>query len=735
MKYTCQSDAIYRTEIMAKKQNIDHQGFWIPSGYSGDGKHSDSINVMQEESFPNSRSSSSSSGLPFNFSENPIHIQRQCLPITKHRTQILYALEHYSVVVIVGETGSGKSTQIPQFLYETGYCDDGFSVVCTQPRRIAAQTLAQRVSIEMGSDLGSICGYRVQFDRRTSAETCILFATDGMLLREAYLHDPLLSRYSVIMIDEAHELNCNTELLLGLVKKIRKKRKDDLKLIICSATIDAQVFLDFFLPKRIRNETDSEQNNSTIENRGTIISIDGRQHPVDIFYVKEPVSDYVKATVDTAFKIHFDKQEGDILCFLTTGEEIDSAIKYAEEILPRNLDTAPLHKRYIDFLPLYGTLPYHVQSRVFQPKSNLNHRRVIFATNIAETSVTVPYIRHVIDSGFVKLPYFDDKSGFDRLIVCPTSKSSAQQRAGRAGRIGYGKCYRLYKEADMASNMEDHSPPEILRSNLSSTILTLKNMGIHNILGFDMINVPPITTISHALETLYALGAIDEKTHLTKLGQQMSEFPTDPHVSRMLLESLQMGCSQEVLSVAAALQVLALLYQPRTPKQQIDYDDSIQDILDTKSDHVTYVNLFKLHQRSPLSKRDCDERFVNYMALKRSCEIRSQLSRFLRKYGRVQGMDFGQHEQEVSEAVRKCLTAGYFSHTAKLGNDGRYYSLKGGHMVSISSSSVLNKYGMGDQYIIFTETYDGSRGGLEVRGVSVVEGKWLLEMAPHYFDF
>ena len=715
---------------MSTKRKLDSHGFWKPTVYSDVGKSNEMMTLIQD--------GSQSSMLPFNFSKSPIHIQRQCLPITKHRTQILYALEQNSVLVIVGETGSGKSTQIPQFLYDTGYCDDGFSIVCTQPRRIAAQTLAQRVSQEMGSELGVLCGYRVQFDHRTTAETCVLFATDGILLREAYLNDPLLSRYSVIMIDEAHELNCNTEMLLGLVKKIRKKRKNDLKIIICSATIDAEVFLDFFIPPKVRDQSIFSEQNPNIEHRGTIISIDGRQHPVDILYVKEPVSDYVKATVDTAFKIHFqgnDKQEGDILCFLTSGEEIDSAIKYSDEILPRYLDSAPKHKQYIDFLPLYGTLPHHIQSRVFQPKSNLNHRRVIYSTNISETSVTVPYISHVIDSGFVKLPYFDDKSGFDRLIVCPISKSSAQQRAGRAGRVGFGKCYRLYKEEDMMSRMEQHTPPEILRSNLSSMILTLKNMGIDNILGFDMINVPSITTITHALESLYALGAIDIDTNLTRLGQQMSEFPTDPNVSRMLMESLRMGCSQEVLCVAAALQVRSLLHPPRSPKQQMEYNDFIQEILDTKSDHVTYVNLFQLHQRSPLNKKDCEERFINYIALKRACEIRSQISRFLRKYGQIQGMDFGQDELEVSEAIRKCLAAGYFSHTAKLGNDGRYYTLRGGHMVSISPSSVLHKYGMGQQYIIFTETYDGSRGGLEVRGVSVVEGKWLLEIAPHYFDF
>ena len=340
-----------------------------------------------------------------------------------------------------------RSTQIPQFLFENGWCDDGFAVVCTQPRRIAAQTLAHRVSQEVGTQLGQTVGYTIRFDDKTSGQTAIKYVTDGMLLREASLSDPLLSRYSVIMIDEAHEMNCNTEVLLGMVKKIQRKRKD-LRVIVCSATIDAEAFLNFFIPKKLREGEDKDSISMTSSNttaphrkrrkrwgkvgedastneakkleskeadigtKGTIISIDGRQHPVDILFSEKPVADYVKATVDTALRIHFDLgyDDGDILCFLATGEEIDKAIRLAED------KVSPSEP--IVFLPLYGTLPYHVQARVFKPKpASDKRRRVIFATNVAETSVTVPHISSVIDCGFVKMPYFDSKTGFDRLII------------------------------------------------------------------------------------------------------------------------------------------------------------------------------------------------------------------------------------------------------------------------------------------------------------------------------
>ncbi len=450
------------------KRRLDESGFWKPkvSSISSISSHhhntssliKESNNNLNEESTPyifNIRNSSSSS----------IYIQKQSLPIYKHKRQILYAIEHYSIIIIVGETGSGKSTQLPQYLFENGWCQHGHSIVCTQPRRIAAQTISQRVASEIGCKLGQIVGYKVRFDDVTTPSvTCIKYVTDGTLLREATLDDPLLSKYSVIMIDEAHERNVNTDVLLGIVKKIRRKRKD-LRVVICSATIDAEKFLDFFIPQDVREEVDVEKetqvkanlnannmkrkrrrwgkvgedhpgdiDNSTDENnlnqnseskimnRGTIISIDGRQHPVDILHIKEPVADYIQSTVDTALRIHHDltNDDGDILAFLPTGEDIDRAIHYANESVSSSSYSQKKQRlsKNIVFLPLYGNLPYHMQSKVFQPKlaSDLT-RRVIFATNIAETSVTVPHISSVIDCGFVKLPFYDTETGFDRLVI------------------------------------------------------------------------------------------------------------------------------------------------------------------------------------------------------------------------------------------------------------------------------------------------------------------------------
>ena len=463
---------------MSNKRRCDDTGFWKPNSSPSSSSFNNN-NIMKETS-----NESSSSSFTFNFNRSPIHIQKQSLPITKHKRQILYALEHYSILIIVGETGSGKSTQIPQILFENGWADDGYQIVCTQPRRIAAQTISQRVAKEMNCKLGSLVGYKVRFDDVTSQhETCIKYVTDGTLLREATLHDPLLSKYSVIMIDEAHERNMNTDALIGIVKKIRRKRKNDLRVIICSATIDAQAFLDFFIPEKVRMDYDlkdgssaaatavggDSRNSSDIKNDekprkrkrrwgkigyennsdddatkgpnshnntaptrtpqdlslyGTIISIDGRQHPVDILHVKEPVADYVKATVDTAIRIHFDLKHndigvGDILAFLPSGEDIDRAIQFANDSLESfNSDGRRKKKDDIAFYPLYGSLPYHMQSKVFQPKLGSDTtRRIIFATNIAETSVTVPHISSVIDCGYVKLPFYDTDNGFDRLVV------------------------------------------------------------------------------------------------------------------------------------------------------------------------------------------------------------------------------------------------------------------------------------------------------------------------------
>ena len=309
------------------------------------------------------------------------------------------------------------------------------------------------------------------------------------------------------------------------------------------------------------------------------------------------------------------------------------------------------------------------------------------------------------------------------------------QRAGRAGRLKPGKCYRLYTEAEMMKTMNANTIPEILRTNLSSFLLTLKALGIKNVLAFDLMTIPSVPALCQGLESLYVLGAIDDKTNLTPTGSIMAEFPTDPQVSKMMLESFHYRCSKEILCIAAVQQVRSLFYQPRTPKQNIDFDNALRDLVDVNSDHVSCVKLMQMNDTTPLSHDDCKEYFVNYTALKKAIEVRKQLSNCLKKYGRIEGMQSDQFEDdEVSACIRKCVTSGYFSNTAKLGNDGRYYSLRGSHMMSISSGSFFQRFGLNSEYILFGETYDGKRGGIEVNFVSAIEGQWLREVAPHYWD-
>ena len=654
-------------------------------------------------------------------SRTPLAQQRMLLPIYKHKRQILYALERFSVVVVVGETGSGKSTQIPQYLVESGgWAASNFQVVVTQPRRIAAVSLAQRVAQEAGTQLGNRVGYSVRFDDKSSPYTQIKFVTDGLLIREATLSDPLLSKYSVVMVDEAHERNLNSDAVLGLLKKIRRVRKN-LRLVVCSATIDAQLFLNFFMENK-----DADDPLGT----GTIISVDGRQYPVDIMYMESPAQDYISSMVDTALLIHQNEGPGDILCFLPSGEDIDRAIRLTEDHLRESASPVVV-------LPLYGTLPMHMQTRIFQTDSKgTKTRRIIFATNIAETSVTVPGISFVVDSGLAKLPYFDPRTGLERLIVGPISHASARQRAGRAGRLSIGKCFRLFTEDFLLKHMKAQTSPEILRTNLASFILTLKALGVDNILAFELMDVPSVDALAHGLELLFALGAIDKHTQLTNLGIDMSKFPTEPPVSKMLLESLAAGCSWEVLGVAAALQVRDLFHKPRSKRQQqlLDYEASVASLADPSGDHVTYTNLLAEAEDRSLDEEECKERYINYIALKRAIEVRNQLASFLRQFGKVEALGITGDDKR-SKAIRRCVTAGFFFNVAKLSNDGRYYTLRKNILVAPASTSIYASHApISSEYIVYGETMDGPRGGIELRAVSAIDASWLREVAPHYWE-
>ena len=570
------------------------------------------------------------------------------------------------------------------------------------------------------------------------------YVTDGILLREATLYDPLLSKYSVIILDEAHERNLNSDTLLGILKKIRARRQD-LRIIICSATIDAESFLKFFGvqdsplkksrwgPKPDQGgdvATSSAPHHQEHVGRGTIISVDGRQYPVDVLFLQTAAPNYLEATVETCSKIHQYESAGDVLCFLPTGEDVDTAIRLAEDMFEEHLTQC-------EFLPLYGTLPQNVQKRVFAPRTDKSRRRFIFATNIAETSVTVPNISFVVDSGLVKMPYFDPVTSLQRLIVHETSKASAIQRSGRAGRIRPGKCFRLYTEKFFES-MKEHTPPEILRTDLTSFLLTLKVLGVDNILAFDLMDLPPVGALAHGLETLYALGAINDDTVVTDIGRDLATFPTEPRVARMLLESLRQGCAWEVLGVAGALQVRDLWHRPpdRRPQQILDYQEALAEFADPSGDHVTFCNLLSAMDDQHWNEADCRQRFLNYMALRKALEVRRQLVNSLQAFGSVKAMGIMDGTgKERSEAIRRCVTAGFFGNVAKLNNDGRYYTLRKSVLVTPSSQSIFNSHGgvSGTEYIIFGETIDGKRGGIELKIVSKIHSQWLREFAPDYF--
>ncbi|KAF8899102.1 P-loop containing nucleoside triphosphate hydrolase protein [Infundibulicybe gibba] len=472
-----------------------------------------------------------------------IQDQRKSLPIYKLRDPLLQAIGEHQVLIVVGDTGSGKTTQMVQYLAESGYADRG-RIGCTQPRRVAAMSVAKRVSEEVGCRLGQEVGYTIRFEDCTSPETRIKYMTDGMLQRECLI-DPLCSSYSVVMLDEAHERTIATDVLFGLLKKA-VKRRPDLKLIVTSATLDAEKFSKYFFGC-------------------PIFTIPGRTYPVEILYTKEPESDYLDASLITVMQIHLSEPPGDILLFLTGQEEIDTAC----EILFERMKALGPKVPELIILPIYSALPSEVQSRVFEPTPP-GARKVVIATNVAETSLTIPGIYYVIDPGFSKQNAYDPRLGMDSLVVMPISQAQARQRCGRAGRTGPGKCYRLYTEAAYRNEMLPNSIPDIQRTNLSATILQLKAMGINDLLSFDFMDPPPAQTMLTALESLYALSALDDEGLLTRLGRKMADFPMEPPLAKMLIASVELGCSEEILSVVAMLSVQTVFYRPKEKQGQAD---------------------------------------------------------------------------------------------------------------------------------------------------------------------
>uniref|UniRef100_A0AAY4EG84 RNA helicase n=1 Tax=Denticeps clupeoides TaxID=299321 RepID=A0AAY4EG84_9TELE len=376
---------------------------------------------------------------------------RRSLPVFPYRQDLLAAIDQHQILVIEGETGSGKTTQIPQYLLEEGYTAGGMKIGCTQPRRVAAMSVSARVAQEMAVKLGNEVGYSIRFEDCTSERTVLKYMTDGMLLRE-FLTEPDLASYSVIIIDEAHERTLHTDILFGLIKDIARFRSN-LKVLVASATLDTERFSSFF-------------------DDAPVFRIPGRRFPVDIYYTKAPEADYLEACVVSVLQIHVTQPPGDILVFLTGQEEIEACCELLQERCRR------LGSKIAELivLPIYANLPSDMQAKIFNPTPP-GARKVVVATNIAETSLTIDGIIYVIDPGFCKQKSYNARTGMESLIVTPCSRASANQRAGRAGRVAAGKCFRLYTAWAFKHEMEETTVPEIQRTNLGNVVLLLKSLG------------------------------------------------------------------------------------------------------------------------------------------------------------------------------------------------------------------------------------------------------------------
>ncbi|KAL7069492.1 putative pre-mRNA-processing protein 8 [Cryptosporidium serpentis] len=672
---------------------------------------------------------------------------RFSLPVIKYREEILSSLEKCPILIIIGETGSGKTTQIPQYLYEAGYAEKG-TIACTQPRRVAAMSVANRVAKEMNCRLGSKVGYTIRFEDCTNEDTKIKYMTDGILLRE-FLSNPDLSGYSCLLIDEAHERSLHTDVLFGLVKDVSRFRnfKDDnlstksdcedstklFKLIISSATLEAEKFSKYF-------------------DNSPIIYIPGRRYPVDIYYTKAPEANFIDATVVTVLQIHlsqlkkFDETEGiidnnsainsfdnismnfsririiptggDILCFLPGQQEIEECM----EMLNKKMLGKGKEVPELIVLPIYASLPSEQQAQIFVPTPQ-GARKVVLATNIAETALTIDNIGFVIDCGFCKQNAYNPKTGLDSLVTIPCSRAAANQRAGRAGRVRPGKCFRLYTKTSFYMEMEPSNTPEIQRCNLGNVVLMLKSLGIDDLLHFDFMDPPPPETLVKALELLYGLNALDDKGDLTTIGRKMAELPLDPMYSKVVLASQRYKVVDESIIIVSMLSLGNTVFiRPRDKSTQAD--NIRKSFFRSGGDHLTLLNVYRQWENSGESNLWCFENFIHGKSMKKAKDIRIQLSELMETLD----IEITSNPNEV-DGIRKSVAAGFFFQTARINKGGNYSTLRNRHIVDIHPSSSL--FESRPQTVVYTELVHTTKEYM--RNLTEIKAEWLFEVASHYY--
>ncbi|XP_031700120.1 ATP-dependent RNA helicase DHX8 isoform X2 [Anarrhichthys ocellatus] len=621
--------------------------------------------------------------------------QRESLPIYKLKEQLIQAVHDNQILIVIGETGSGKTTQITQYLAEAGYTTRG-KIGCTQPRRVAAMSVAKRVSEEYGCCLGQEVGYTIRFEDCTSPETVIKYMTDGMLLRECLI-DSELGQYAIIMLDEAHERTIHTDVLFGLLKKTVQKRTD-MKLIVTSATLDAVKFSQYFY-------------------EAPIFTIPGRTYPVEVLYTKEPETDYLDASLITVMQIHLTEPPGDVLVFLTGQEEIDTAC----EILYERMKSLGPDVPELIILPVYSALPSEMQTRIFDPAPP-GSRKVVIATNIAETSLTIDGIYYVVDPGFVKQKVYNSKTGIDQLVVTPISQAQAKQRAGRAGRTGPGKTYRLYTERAYRDEMLTTNVPEIQRTNLASTVLSLKAMGINDLLSFDFMDAPPMETLITAMEQLYTLGALDDEGLLTRLGRRMAEFPLEPMLCKMLIMSVHLGCSEEMLTIVSMLSVQNVFYRPKD--KQALADQKKAKFHQPEGDHLTLLAVYNSWKNNKFSNPWCYENFIQARSLRRAQDIRKQMLGIMDRH-KLDVVSCG----KATVRVQKAICSGFFRNAAKKDPQEGYRTLIDQQVVYIHPSSAL--FNRQPEWVVYHELVLTTKEYM--REVTTIDPRWLVEFSPAFF--
>lgn len=612
------------------------------------------------------------------------------LPIHSCKSQILETVRRNQVTIVVGETGSGKTTQIPVFLYEDGYADSGRRIGVTQPRRIAATSVAEFVAKQVGTELGDKVGFKVRFENETNSKTKVTFMTDGILLQEIQ-SDTELSRYSVVVVDEAHERSENIDFLLGLLKSLLRRRSD-LKLVVTSATIDEQKFSDYF-------------------GGAPVINVSGRTYPVDIVYSQTtPNFEFLHEEVATKVAtIHKTMPEGDILVFMTGRDDIE---KTREELEKNQLEDLVV-------LPIYGEMPMIDQKKIFCRYPG--KRKVVIATNIAETSITVDGIVYVVDAGYVKQSNFHPESGIKSLDVTDHSQAGCNQRAGRAGRVRPGICYRMYTKNDFDMRQR-FTTPEILRVSLTDVVLKMENIGIVDVENFDFIDPPDADAFKEAYETLITLGAIQRgKKGLTEIGLSMAKLPLEARISRMVLEAVRYGCTKQIATVAAFLSSRSIYNRPKNMEMEarIAHDQ----FRDATSDALTFLNIWERFEASGFSQSWCFSNFLNHKAMVEIGRIRNQIFDILSKNNitLTETMD----RELVSKAVVSGLLYNMFVHRDR----GAFVCVTRpfqGYISIHPSSSLFNSFS--NRIIVVAEIARTTK--VWGRVCTKVKPEWLTDLLP-----